>query len=143
MNIYVMSGPNLNMLGKRDPKLYGSLTLDELYQLILETYPSHRFTFYQSNHEGQLIDMIQALMDEPYDALIINPGAFTHTSIAIRDALELISIPKIEVHLSDIEHREPFRKIDLIKDVCDKRFMGEKEKSYLKAIEYLIKTQEK
>lgn len=135
-----MNGPNLNMLGKRDPKLYGSLTLDELYQLILETYPEHQFNFYQSNHEGALIDMIQALMDEPYDALIINPGAYTHTSIAIRDALEILDITKIEVHLSDINTRESFRKTDLIKDVCHHIFMGKKEKSYLEAIEYIIKT---
>lgn len=140
MNIYMISGPNLNMLGKRDSKLYGSLTLEELYQLILESFPDHRFSFYQSNHEGQIIDMIHALSDEPYDALIINPGGYTHTSIAIRDALELLSIPKIEVHLSNIEKREQFRKTDLIKDVCDQRFMGKKEKSYIEAIEYIIKT---
>lgn len=138
-----MNGPNLNLLGKRDPKLYGSLTLDELNQLILETYPEHRFNFYQSNHEGALIDMIQALMDEPYDALIINPGAYTHTSIAIRDALEILDITKIEVHLSDINARESFRKTDLINDVCHHRFMGKKEKSYLEAIEYIIKTHKK
>lgn len=138
MNILVIHGPNLNMLGKRNPEIYGSMTLDELYDQISNEFPEVEFTFYQSNYEGEIIDVIQHSMDEPYDALLINPGAYTHTSIAIRDALDIIRIPKVEVHLSDIDHREPFRKIDYIQDVVDKRFMGKKLDSYIEAVAYLL-----
>ena len=137
MNILLIHGPNLNMLGKRDPKLYGSMTQAELFEVIVDTFPKHEFTFYQSNYEGELIDVIQNSLSEPYDALIINPGALTHTSIALRDALELLTIPKVEVHLSDIDGREPFRKLDYIQDVVNARFMGKKENSYIEAIKYL------
>jgi len=138
MNILLIHGPNLNMLGKRDPKLYGAMTQAELFEVIVDHFPKHEFTFYQSNYEGELIDVIQNSMSEPYDGLIINPGALTHTSIALRDALELLSIPKVEVHLSDIDNREPFRKLDYISDVVNAKFMGKKENSYLEAIKYLI-----
>lgn len=137
MNILVMHGPNLNMLGKRDEKHYGTFTLEDLYGEIADYFIDHEFSFYQSNHEGELIDVIQHAEEENYDALLINPGAYTHTSIAIRDALELISIPKVEVHLSDIDQREDFRKIDYIKDVCQKRFMGKKIDSYIEAIKFI------
>jgi 3-dehydroquinate dehydratase II len=126
------------MLGKRNPEIYGKMTLDELYDQISSEFPDIEFTFYQSNYEGEIIEVIQNSMEEPYDALMINPGAFTHTSIAIRDALDIIRIPKVEVHLSDIEHREPFRKIDYMIDVVDKRFMGKKIDSYIEAIAYLL-----
>ena len=137
MNILLIHGPNLNMLGKRDPKLYGSMTQAELFEVIVDTFPKHEFTFSQSNYEGELIDVIQNSLSEPYDALVINPGALTHTSIALRDALELLTIPKVEVHLSDIDSREPFRKLDYIQDVVNARFMGKKENSYIEAIKYL------
>ena len=138
MNILLIHGPNLNMLGKRDPKQYGTMTQAELFEIIVDHFPKHEFTFYQSNYEGELIDVIQNSLSESYDALIINPGALTHTSIALRDALELVSIVKAEVHLSDIDSREPFRKIDYIQDVVNKRFMGNKEKSYIEAVQYVI-----
>ena len=138
MNILVISGPNLNMLGKRDPKLYGTLTLSELYEMITDKFPKHEFTFYQSNYEGELIDVLQNSISEPYDALLINPGALTHTSIALRDTLEIMTIPKVEVHLSNIDEREPFRQVDYIKDVVNARFMGKKVESYFEAIQYLL-----
>lgn len=138
MNILLIHGPNLNMLGKRDPKLYGSMTQAELFEVIVDYFPKHEFTFYQSNYEGELIDVIQNSLSEAYDALIINPGALTHTSIALRDAIDILPIPKVEVHLSDIDNREPFRQIDYIKDVVNQRFMGKKEKSYIEAIQFLI-----
>ncbi len=138
MNILVIHGPNLNMLGKRNKEIYGSMTLDELYDRISEEFPQVEFTFYQSNFEGEIIEVIQHSMDEPYDAILINPGAFTHTSVAIRDALEITQIPKVEVHLSDIEQRETFRKIDYITDVVNMRFMGKKIDSYIEAIAYLL-----
>ncbi|MCD4826417.1 MAG: 3-dehydroquinate dehydratase [Acholeplasmataceae bacterium] len=137
MNILVIHGPNLNMLGKRDAKHYGTFTLDDLYAEIADYFVDDEFSFFQSNHEGELIDVIQHAEEENYDALLINPGAYTHTSIAIRDALELIYMPKVEVHLSDIENREDFRKIDYIKDVCHERFMGKKIDSYIEAIQFI------
>jgi 3-dehydroquinate dehydratase-2 len=126
------------MLGRRDPKVYGTMTQDELYDALTEEYQTVEFTFYQSNYEGELIDVIHHTMDENYDALIINPAALTHTSVALRDALEMLTIPKVEVHLSDITKREAFRAVDLIKDVCDACFMGKKLESYFEAVEYVL-----
>jgi 3-dehydroquinate dehydratase II len=137
MTMLVIHGPNLNMLGRRQASHYGQFTLEELHEKLIETFPEIDFSFFQSNHEGDIIDVIHDAMDADFDALLINPGAFTHTSVAIRDALEMIQIPKVEVHLSDIENREPFRKVNLIKDVVDKTFMGHKVESYLEAIEFL------
>lgn len=137
MNILVIHGPNLNMLGRRNEKHYGTFTLDELYQEIADYFEDIEFSFFQTSYEGEIIDVIHQAEEDGYDALIINPGAYTHTSIAIRDALECIDIIKVEVHLSDIEQREPFRKIDYIKDVCHQRFMGKKIDSYIEAIKYI------
>lgn len=135
MKIAVIHGPNLNMLGKRDPKHYGTLTLNQMNQTILDHFSDIDFIFLQSNHEGEIIDFIQTLT---VDALVINAAAYTHTSVAIRDALELLDIMKVEVHLSDITNREDFRKINYIKDVVDQTFYGKKEQSYLEAIEYIL-----
>ncbi len=142
MNILVIHGPNLNMLGRRNPDLYGRFSLDDLYEELSDTFTDVEFTFYQSNYEGELIDVIQQAMDEPFDALLINPGALTHTSIALRDALEMLEIPKVEVHLSDILAREDFRKVDWIEGVCQARFMGKKLDSYLEAITYILSLKE-
>lgn len=139
MNILVLHGPNLNMLGTRNPALYGSQTLEDLYEYLINRYVDHEFIFYQSNYEGELIDILNEAFDENYDAIIINPGALTHTSIALRDALEMLTIPKIEVHLTDINKREAFRKIDYIRDVVDECFMGKHFESYIEAVDYLIR----
>ncbi len=138
MRILILHGPNLNMLGRRNKQHYGEFTLDDLYETLSDLYPSVEFTFYQSNYEGELLEVLHESIDEPYHALLINPGPLTHTSIALRDALEMIPYRKIEVHLSDIEAREDFRKLDLIKDVCEKRFMGKKMESYIEALEYVF-----
>lgn len=135
MKIAIIHGPNLNMLGKRSKEHYGILTLDEICEMIIDKFPSVDFIFFQSNHEGKIIDFIQEVY---VDGLVINAGAYTHTSIAIRDALEILSIPKIEVHLSNIYLREPFRHTNYIKDVVLKTFYGEKELSYLKGIQFLV-----
>lgn len=142
MNILLIHGPNLNMLGRRDPKLYGTMTQDDLYDALVNEYQTVEFTFYQSNYEGELIDVLHHAMDENYDAIIINPGALTHTSIALRDALEMIDIPKVEVHLSDITKREAFRQVDFIKDVCDACYMGKQLESYFEAVEYLLSNEQ-
>ena len=135
--ILVINGPNLNMLGKRPKDHYGSLTLEQINSLIQEEFKCFDFEFFQSNHEGAIIDKIQEF--ENYDGIIINPGAYTHTSIAIHDALEIVNILKVEVHLSDIGNREDFRKIDYISSVVDAIYSGKKENSYLEAINYLKK----
>jgi 3-dehydroquinate dehydratase II len=137
MNILVIHGPNLNLLGKRDEKHYGSFTQEELYQEVADYFKDHDFTFFQSNHEGEIIDVIQQAQSDDYDAILINPGAYTHTSIAIRDALEASSLIKVAVHLSNIEARESFRKTDYIKDVCHARYMGKKIDSYIEAIQFI------
>ena len=135
--VLVVNGPNLNMLGKRDPKHYGSLTLASINDLIAkETY--FDYEFFQSNHEGAIIDRLQDL--DGIAAIIINAGAYTHTSVALHDCLEIISIPKLEVHLSEVDNREDYRKINFIRDVCDVCYQGKHEESYLEAVHHLKKT---
>ena len=132
--ILVVNGPNLNMLGLRDPKHYGSLTLEEINNL-LSNDKSVELEFYQSNHEGCIVDKLQEY--KKYDGIIINPAAYTHTSVAIHDILEIIDILKVEVHLSAVDNREDYRKVNFVRDVVDMTFQGEKEGSYLKALQYL------
>ena len=136
MKILIINGPNLNMLGKRDKDHYGVLTLDEIEIKIINKYPKIEFDFYQSNHEGDIIDKIQVA--SKYDGLLINAAGYTHTSVSIRDALEILDIPKVSVHLSNYLNREEFRKVDLIKDVVDKVFFGKKIESYFEGIDFLI-----
>ena len=138
MNILVINGPNLNLLGEREPEIYGNDTLEELMTW-LETSSdgrNHNFKFYQSNHEGVLID---AIHDERQwaNGMIINAGALSHYSYAIRDAISSIGIPTVEVHLSDIMGREDFRKISVIKDVCISQVYGLGKKSYLEGLKIL------
>ena len=139
MNILVINGPNLNLLGIREPEIYGSSTLEEL-MIWLETSQlgiKQKFKFYQSNHEGEIIDILH---DERLwaNGIIINPGAFTHYSYAIRDAITSISIPTIEVHFSDIQNREDFRKISVIKSVCIGQISGKGKNSYLDGLMILL-----
>ena len=138
MNILVINGPNLSLLGEREPEIYGNDTLEEL-MMWLETSSdgrNHNFKFYQSNHEGVLID---AIHDERQwaDGMIINAGALSHYSYAIRDAISATGIPTVEVHLSDIMGREDFRKISVIKDVCIRQVYGLGKKSYLESLKIL------
>lgn len=109
MKLYVLNGPNLNMLGKRDAAQYGTDTLEDIQQMLEGNFPNHEFTFFQSNGEGALAGAIQQLVGSDYDGLIANFGAYTHTSVALRDALEMLTIPVVEVHLSNIHAREEFR----------------------------------
>lgn len=138
MRVLVINGPNLNMLGKRPKEHYGSLTLDEINNLMIkEAGNAIHLDFFQSNCEGEIVSKIQQSLD--YDAIIINPAAYTHTSVAIHDALEIFSGLKIEVHLSEVDNREDFRRINFVRDVCNVCFSGGHEKSYLEAIKYLKK----
>lgn len=138
MNILVINGPNLNLLGERDQEIYGDNTLDEL-MMWLETSPegsNHNFKFYQSNHEGVIIDSIH---DERQWAqgMIINAGALSHYSYSIRDAISSAKIPTVEVHLSDIMNREDFRKTSVLKDVCVNQVYGMGKQSYIEGLRVL------
>ena len=138
MKIQVINGPNMNMLGVREPEIYGSLTLDAINRQLLQkgVELGLELDFFQSNHEGAIIDKIQECYGKA-DGIVINPGAYTHYSIAIRDALAAVGIPTVEVHLSDINSREDFRKISVIKSVCVKQIWGKGIKSYTEALEFL------
>ena len=138
MNILVINGPNLNLLGEREPEIYGSDTLDELMAWLETSSESIgiNFKFYKSNHEGDIIDSIHDER-EWCNAIIINPGAFAHYSYAIRDAVVAVSKPTIEVHLSDINNRESFRKKLVISDVCLQTISGKGKDGYLEALKYL------
>ena len=133
--ILVINGPNLNMLGQRDKNQYGTVTLGAICEMMRkEDY--FDYIFFQSNHEGDIIDKI---LYTSCDAIIINPGAYTHTSVAIHDALEIKKCEKVEVHLSDVDNRDDFRKINFVRDVCTHTVSGLKEYSYIEAIKYLKK----
>lgn len=136
MKVLVINGPNLNMLGKRPKEHYGTKTLEEINELMLkEAGDALALTFFQSNYEGDIVTQIQKNLD--CDAIIINPAAYTHTSVAIHDALEMFIGKKIEVHLSHVDDREGFRRINYVRDVCDVCFSGKLEGSYIEAINYL------
>jgi 3-dehydroquinate dehydratase II len=137
MKILVINGPNLNLLGQREKSNYGEITLETIEELVKAEYPNDDFTFFQSNHEGEIIDSIQS-STKLFDALIINPGGYSHTSVAIRDALEVAKLPKVEVHLSNISARDDFRHRSITAPMTDGYLSGFKEKGYLAAV-YLIK----
>lgn len=117
MKILILNGPNLNLLGKREPEMYGHQTLNEIFESLLNRFPWHQLTLKQSNHEGQLIDILHQA-DEEFDAIIFNPGAYAHTSVALADAVRSISKPVIEVHLSNIYARESYRSTSYIAAVA-------------------------
>lgn len=138
MTILVVHGPNLNLLGEREPAVYGTLTLSELNAQIV-AYGKTRgcaIRTYQSNHEGRLLDALQRARTWAA-GVVINPGAYGHTSYALRDCIAGIRIPTVEVHLSDVDAREPFRKISTIADVCVGKISGRGPRSYLDGIDLL------
>ena len=139
MNILVVNGPNLNLLGIREPNIYGIDTLGDIENWIIDQLSGSniKLQWYQSNHEGKIIDRLHRAMHDKNDGIIINPGAYTHYSYAIRDAIAAISIPTIEVHLSDIKSREKFRQISVIKDVCIEQISGLGKNGYLEALNIL------
>lgn len=142
MKLFVLNGPNLNMLGKRDAEQYGSETLEVIEQMLIDAFPDYEMTFFQSNLEGELIEAVQSLVESDFDGLIANFGGYTHTSVAIRDALELLEIPVVEVHLSNIHAREEFRATSLTGQLADGIITGFGKHSYVLgvyAIERLMK----
>ena len=138
MKILVINGPNINMLGIREPDIYGHHTFADLLALLERTASEEAITVeqFQSNHEGAIVDTIQAAYGS-YDGIVINPAAYTHTSVAILDALKTVSIPAVEVHISDIDSREAFRQISYPGLYCEKTIKGQGIEGYRQAILYL------
>ena len=140
MKILVINGPNINFLGIREPEIYGKTTYNEMIKII-EEYSQKQgidISFYQSNHEGDLVDAIQNAYYEKIDGIVINPAAYTHTSVAILDALKAVGIKTVEVHLSAVETRESFRQISYVSNYAAKTITGQGVNGYLMAIDYLI-----
>ena len=139
MKLYIINGPNLNLLGIREPQHYGNTT----YEGLLELIRNHAKTLgvevlcYQSNHEGDLVDKIQEAYYEKANGIVINPGAYTHTSIALLDAIQSVGSPSVEVHISKIEEREDFRQISYIRAACQKTITGQGIAGYLQAMDFL------
>ncbi len=136
MKILVIHGPNLNLLGQRKPEVYGSQTLEQLNRKIESHFPELELEFFQSNHEGEIIDKIQ-LAREMVDGIVLNAGALTHYSYSLRDAIEASPIPVVEVHLSNISARESFRKMSVISEVCLGTISGFGANSYVLGVQAL------
>ncbi len=140
MNILVLNGPNLNLLGLREPGIYGSQNYDTLVQMIEEKARTLGVSVdvRQTNHEGVLVDWIQEAYGT-FDGIVINPAAYTHTSVAILDAVKAVSIPTVEVHISDVSQREDFRQVSYIRQACAATIAGHGFRGYLEAMELLVK----
>ena len=139
-----MNGANLNCLGRRETSLYGTRSMEQVMLDIQRRYPDVCFTYYQSNHEGDLIDRLQEPLEneirdiEPIAGVVLNAGGYTHTSVALRDAVALCPVPVVEVHITDISRREPFRRVSLLTDVCAHSIVGHGTDGYLEAVEWLL-----
>lgn len=140
MKLLVINGPNLNFLGIREKNIYGTQDYDYLLKLIAEKGEKEGCTIevFQSNHEGAIIDRLQDAYFDGTEGIVINPGAYTHYSYAIHDALMSITVPKVEIHISDITKREEFRKISVTAPACDKQIYGKGLEGYLMAIDYIL-----
>ena len=135
MKILILNGPNLNRLGVRKPEIYGTKTMAQILLEIQQKWPDVHFVYFQSNHEGDLIDQIQG---QEADGIVLNAGGYTHTSVALRDAVEDCEVPVVEVHISDIRTREPFRQKSLLTDVCAHTIIGRGTDGYEEAVEYIM-----
>ena len=144
MAILILNGPNLNRLGVRKPEIYGNRTMAQILLDIQQRWPDIHFIYRQSNHEGDLIDWIQEVNDQSpmtndqCHGIVLNAGGYTHTSVALRDAVEDSEIPVIEVHISDIAKREPFRHTSLLTDVCAHAIIGHGVEGYAEAVQWLL-----
>lgn len=139
MKILVINGPNINMLGIREPEIYGAKTYCDLCEMIKAHAEKLgiEVELYQSNHEGDIVDKIQAAYKNA-DGIVINPAAYTHTSVALLDALKSVGIPTVEVHISDVASREAFRQISYVREYCAKTICGKGFDGYLEAIDFLL-----
>ena len=151
MRIVILNGPNLNLLGRREPAIYGTRSMEQVLLDIQRAYPELHIAYHQSNHEGDLIDWVQeygglAIGDwrlaigkgQEVDGIVLNAGGYTHTSIALRDAVACSRVPVVEVHVSDIMQREPFRQISLLTDVCAHSVIGKGTDGYRQAVEWIL-----
>lgn len=139
MKIKIINGPNLNLLGQRQKKIYGQKSLEDLKKELKSQFDKTELIFFQSNSEGQIIDAIHSSLKEKVEAIVLNAGAYTHYSYAIRDAIASVEIPTIEVHISNVYAREKFRSISVISDVCIGTISGLGFWSYILAIEFFLK----
>ena len=147
MKIMLINGPNLNMLGIREKNIYGTFTYEDLCKYI-ETYPNYKekdidFTFLQTNHEGEIVDYLHKAYTEKYDGIVLNAGGYTHTSVAIHDAIKAVSIPTVEVHISNIHAREEFRKVCMTSPACVGQITGLGKLGYVLAVVYLTEERKK
>lgn len=144
MKILILNGPNLNRLGLRKPEVYGSKSMAQILLEIQQNWLDVHFVYKQSNHEGDLIDWIQEANDkgqisnDQYAGIVLNAGGYSHTSVALRDAVEESEVPVVEVHISDTHAREPFRNIDLLADVCTHTVIGHGTDGYKEAVEHIL-----
>ena len=140
MKILIINGPNMNMLGIREPEIYGNKTYQDLIDYIdARRGDKNDIYYFQSNHEGEIIDAIQQAYYDKIDGIVINPAAYTHTSIAIADALNAVAIPYVEVHLSDINSREDYRKISYVRDAAKATIAGKGFEGYIEAIDLVCR----
>ena len=143
MRILILNGPNLNLLGRREPTIYGTRSMEQVLLDIQRAHPELYLEYYQSNHEGDLIDWIQTYgvkgEKSMVNGIVFNAGGYTHTSVALRDAVACSQVPVVEVHISDITAREDFRRVSLMSDVCAHTIMGHGVDGYLEGVEWIIK----
>ena len=143
MRILILNGPNLNLLGRREPTIYGTRSMAQVLLDIQRAHPELYLEYYQSNHEGDLIDWIQTYgvkgEKSMVNGIVLNAGGYTHTSVALRDAVACSQVPVVEVHISDITAREDFRRVSLMSDVCAHTIMGHGVDGYLEGVEWIIK----
>ena len=138
MKILIINGPNLNLLGTREPQHYGTGTMDSVLDALKSQYPRVEFDYYQSNVEGSLVDRLHKTLEEPCDGVVLNAGGYTHTSVALRDAIAAIKVPVVEVHISNVHSREEFRHRSLISAVCKGVICGFGLDSYRLGVEALL-----
>jgi len=137
IKIAIINGPNLNLLGKREPGIYGNQSFEEYFEILQTLYPQVEFSYFQSNHEGSLIDKIQELGFD-FDGIVLNAGGYTHTSIALGDCIRAIRSPVMEVHISDISKREAFRQVSMIESACKGTFAGFGMDSYRRGVDAIL-----
>lgn len=138
LKIAIINGPNLNLLGKREPGIYGNQSFEDYLEELKGLFPQVDFLYYQSNHEGSLIDKIQELGFE-YDGIVLNAGGYTHTSIALHDCIKAVTTPVVEVHISDIRKREAFRHVSMIEAACKETIAGFGMDSYRRGVDVILK----
>ncbi len=138
MNILILNGPNINLIGKREPEIYGSNSFDDYYKELVKKYPQVDFSYYQSNCEGELINKIHEV-GFTFDGIIFNAGGYTHTSVALQDAIRAVKSPVIEVHISNVMQRESYRHVSMISPACKGTIMGFGLDSYRLAVEAFLK----